>query len=175
MRPFRVEQLCGSTFRGCSPRGILGLRSVSTTTNHLQEAHKTNYEDLYRYPSGRWLWDEEEQLRRRYRSFNVPELQKVAAESVGSKSCMTITKVLDSYHNKIFRLVMEDKKTVTVRMPSPNAGPPRYMIASEVATMELVRALYTCDKITIDVLMLLTGSQAFGSCPSSTCVQRYCR
>lgn len=35
---------------------------------------------------------------------------------------------------------MDDGKTVIARIPNPNAGPPFYATASEVATMELVRS-----------------------------------
>ncbi|KAL1965694.1 hypothetical protein VTN77DRAFT_5194 [Rasamsonia byssochlamydoides] len=42
---------------------------------------------------------------------------------------------------KCFRLVMNDGQTVIARIPNPNAGPPSYTTASEVATMELVRTV----------------------------------
>jgi hypothetical protein len=34
---------------------------------------------------------------------------------------------------------MNDGKVVIARLPNPNAGPPFYATASEVATMEFVR------------------------------------
>lgn len=40
------------------------------------------YADYFCYTSGRWLWDEEEQLLDRYKAFNVLELQRIAAKSV---------------------------------------------------------------------------------------------
>jgi len=99
------------------------------------------YEDIFRYTSGRWLWDEEQQLRDRYNKFNVTELQQVAARSVGSKSCASMIKLAEGGYNKVFRLVMNDGKAVIARLPNPNAGPPFYTTASEVATMEFVRIL----------------------------------
>lgn len=34
-----------------------------------------DYEDFLRYTSRRWLWGEEQQLKDRYKAFNVTELQ----------------------------------------------------------------------------------------------------
>ncbi|KMU75038.1 hypothetical protein CISG_04325 [Coccidioides immitis RMSCC 3703] len=44
------------------------------------------HEDFFRYTTGRWLWNEEEQLRKRYRRFNVEELQNAAARALGGTS-----------------------------------------------------------------------------------------
>ncbi|KAL3428980.1 kinase-like domain-containing protein [Aspergillus tetrazonus] len=66
--------------------------------------------------SGRWLWDEEQQLRDRFSPFDVPQLQKVAASSVGASKCVEITKLAE--------------------------GSPRYyMTAFEVATMDFARSI----------------------------------
>jgi hypothetical protein len=51
------------------------------------------WETFYRYTSGRWLWDEDEQLSRRYVKFNVTELDRIAAQSTGSASCVEATKL----------------------------------------------------------------------------------
>jgi len=50
-------------------------------------------------------------------------------------------KLAEGGYNKVFRLVMNDGKAVIARLPNPNAGPPFYTTASEVATMEFVRIL----------------------------------
>ncbi|PTU21289.1 hypothetical protein P175DRAFT_0459676 [Aspergillus ochraceoroseus IBT 24754] len=97
--------------------------------------------DFFRYTSGRWLWDEEQQLRDRFSPFNIPELQKVAASSVGAKKCVTITKLAEGSFNKTFRLMMDNGMTVIARIPHPIAGPQHYTTASEVATMEFARSI----------------------------------
>ncbi|KAJ5587245.1 uncharacterized protein N7459_003010, partial [Penicillium hispanicum] len=97
------------------------------------------FEDFFRYTSGRWLWDEEQQLRDRYKAFNVAELQSLAAKAIRSGNCVSMTKLAEGGYNKVFRLLMNDGKTVLARIPNPNAGPPFYTTASEVATMEFVR------------------------------------
>ncbi|PYI05424.1 phosphotransferase family protein [Aspergillus sclerotiicarbonarius CBS 121057] len=97
--------------------------------------------DFFRYTSGRWLWDEEERLRERLSPFNVSELQKVAAESVGATKCITMAKLAEGTFNKTFRLEMDNGSVVIARIPHPIAGPGYYTTASEVATMEFVRSV----------------------------------
>lgn len=97
-----------------------------------------DYEHFFRYTSGRWLWDEEQQLRDRYKAFNVAELQIVAAQAIGSGNCVSMIKLAEGGYNKVFRLLMGDGKQVLARIPNPNAGPPFYTTASEVATMQFV-------------------------------------
>lgn len=104
----------------------------------LPVAHQPQYEDLFRYTGGRWLFDEDQRLKERYRPFNVDALRSVAAESVSSKCCVSLAKLGEGRYNKVFKLVMDDGKTVIARIPNLNAGPAFYSIASEAATMDFV-------------------------------------
>lgn len=97
--------------------------------------------DLFSYTSGRWLWDEEERLRERYKVFNVEALQKIACDCVNATFCVNIKKIGEGGFNKVFRLSFENGASVIARIPNPNAGPPRYTTASEVATMDFVSIL----------------------------------
>ncbi|KKK25535.1 hypothetical protein AOCH_001085 [Aspergillus ochraceoroseus] len=97
--------------------------------------------DLFRYTSGRWLWDEEQQLRDRFSPFNVAELQRMAARSVGADTCTAIAKLAEGSFNKTFRLEMDNGFSVIARIPHPIAGPRYYATASEVATMEFARTI----------------------------------
>lgn len=99
----------------------------------------SQYADFFGYTSGRWLWDEEQQLHDRYRHFNVPALQRAAANNVGASSCVDMRKLAEGSFNKVFRLVMDDGRVVIARVPNPNAGPQRLTTASEVATMDMVQ------------------------------------
>ncbi|KAL6706710.1 Phosphotransferase enzyme [Coniothyrium glycines] len=100
-----------------------------------------DYENYYRYTSGRWLWDEESQLRERYKCFNVSELKKIAARTIGAQACVSISKLAEGGFNKVFRLAMDDGTVVIARIPNPNAGPPFKTTASEVATMDFARTV----------------------------------
>ncbi|KAL3473127.1 kinase-like domain-containing protein [Aspergillus californicus] len=93
---------------------------------------------LFRYTSGRWLWDEEQQLRDRFSPFNVAELQKVAASSVGADKCVAITKLAEG---KTFKLTMDNGVNAIARIPHPIAGPRYNMTAAEVATMDFARGV----------------------------------
>jgi hypothetical protein len=94
--------------------------------------------EFCRYTSGRWLWDEDERFRERCRFFNVPELQKVAANVTGSARCCSMTKIGEGNFNKVFKLVMDDGSIAMARIPHPNTGPAFYTTESEVATMDFV-------------------------------------
>jgi hypothetical protein len=103
-------------------------------TSSTRRAH----EQFFRYDSGRWLWDEERELRARYRRFNVEELKGIAAKSVGAKSCVSMIKLAEGGYNKVFKLRMDNGAVAIARIPYPNAGPSFKTTASEVATMDFV-------------------------------------
>lgn len=114
------------------PRLLHASQGIPSSCN---DEHK----DFFRYTGGRWLWDEEKQLRERYKQFNVQELKRVAARSVMAEVCVSMTKLAEGGFNKVFRLLMNDGKAVIARLPNPKAGPSFRTTASEVATMDLVR------------------------------------
>lgn len=117
-------------------------RAIHTITTYQKDKKKDDPDQyLFCYTSGRWLWDEEEQLLDRYKAFNVSQLQTLAAQAIGSERCESIIKLAEGGFNKVFRLEMNDGKTLLARIPNPNAGPSFYTTASEVASMEFVSFL----------------------------------
>ena len=102
---------------------------------------KTDTNPLFCYTSGRWLWNEHQQLKLRYRHFDVPSLQQAARLATGAQKCTSIKKIGEGNYNKAYRLEMEDGRGVIAKIPHPNAGPPVLTTASEVATMEFARAI----------------------------------
>ncbi|KAG5292524.1 hypothetical protein I7I48_04645 [Histoplasma ohiense] len=62
----------------------------------------------------------------KYKRFDGAELQRIAASSVGSRTCSCMIKLAAGGSNRI---------------PHPNMGPPFKTTASEVATMDFVRLL----------------------------------
>ncbi|KAJ8205237.1 hypothetical protein LV164_005645 [Aspergillus fumigatus] len=74
---------------------------------------------LFSYTSGRWLWDEAAQLRKRYQPFNVEEHKQTAARSA-------------------FLLTMGDDVQVIAKIPNPYI-PQKFVTASEVATLDFLR------------------------------------
>lgn len=77
-------------------------------------------------------------MSQRYVRFDLRELARLAAEAVGSKSCVGIEKYPDGMYNKALLLTMDDGTQAVAKVPNPNAGRPHFTTASEVATMEFV-------------------------------------
>lgn len=73
--------------------------------------------------------------------FNVAELKRIAAESIGAKSCVSMIKLAEGGYNKVFKLVMDNGGVAIARIPLPYAGPASKTTASEVATMDFVSFL----------------------------------
>lgn len=97
-----------------------------------------NPQDFFGYTSGRWIWNEKQQLQERHREFDILELQKIAMESTSSGPCVSMEKLEEGSYNKSFKLTMADGKRIIARIPNPNAGPASLTTASEVATMDFV-------------------------------------
>ncbi len=84
-------------------------RTISCTPrNQIPKDSEAQYEEFYRYTGGRWVLGEEKELRDRHKIFDVPVLQRLAAESFGARSCSTMTEMLEGSFNKVFRLVMSN-------------------------------------------------------------------
>ncbi|GFN20339.1 phosphotransferase family protein [Aspergillus tubingensis] len=138
------------------------LSSRRYSNQHHSQPHLDNIignpKDFFRYTSGRWLWDEQQQLQERYREFNILELQNIAIQASYSKSCLIMGKIGEGSYNKSFKLTMDNGKTVIARIPNPNAGPAYLTTASEVATMDFLRTI-----LHIPVPKVLAWSSAVGS------------
>lgn len=84
--------------------------------------------------------DEAREMAMRHASFNMNELAKCAAESVGFSlsQCIRVEKYPDGMFNKTFLFTMQDGTEVVGKVPNPNAGRVHNTTASEVATMDFV-------------------------------------
>lgn len=129
--------LCGTPYSNIGRLTL--LRRFSINQSKTDSPYDDDYHEFYRYTSGRWLWDEEQQLRNRYRKFNVLELQRTASNVMGAQRCIQMSKIGEGNFNKVFMLTMDNRSVVIARIPHPNAGPPIITTASEVATMDFVR------------------------------------
>lgn len=52
-------------------------------------------QDFFRNTSGRWVWGGEQQLREKYREFNIAELQKVAMDASSVGPCFRMEKICE--------------------------------------------------------------------------------
>lgn len=87
-------------------------------------------------------FNESLRLAERRLSFNVDELKNVAARSVHKpvSDITSLRKVAEGGFNRIFELCMKDGTSILARLPYPTTIPRRLAVASEVATMDFVRA-----------------------------------
>ncbi|KAF8306825.1 protein kinase subdomain-containing protein PKL/CAK/Fmp29 [Clavulina sp. PMI_390] len=97
--------------------------------------------DLFDYTSGRWIINEPLRMAERRRVFNVDELRRLAAESVGrsSEDVLSFSKLAEGGFNRSFLVTMHDGFQMVARIPYPKMAPKSYGIASEVATMDFLR------------------------------------
>ncbi|KAF1967046.1 hypothetical protein BU23DRAFT_592829 [Bimuria novae-zelandiae CBS 107.79] len=96
-------------------------------------------QQFYKYTSGRWLWNEEYQLARRYVEFDLPGLLQVSAQAIEARSCVKFEKLPEGNFSKVFLIAMDDGRELIAKLPNPNAGRPHFTTASEAATMDYVR------------------------------------
>ncbi|CAG8331179.1 unnamed protein product [Penicillium nalgiovense] len=88
------------------------------------KVHTCAQDDLFRYTSGRWLINEEHQLKQRYVKFDINNLCSQAASLFGPETkCVQIVK-LEGNFNKAFILTMDDGNEIIAKIPCPNAGIP---------------------------------------------------
>ncbi|KAL8787607.1 MAG: hypothetical protein Q9195_007695 [Heterodermia aff. obscurata] len=107
--------------------------------HHFLKHESTSNEDYFQFTRGRFVYNERHEMSQRYVRFDIHELGRIAAEAVGSKSCIGMEKYPDGMFNKAFLLSMENGVQVVAKIPNPNAGRPHMTTASEVATMDSVR------------------------------------
>jgi hypothetical protein len=84
--------------------------------------------------------DEGSQVSCRQIRFDMNELAKTAASSMGAEKCVPVQKCLDGLYNKAFIFTLDDGRQVIGKVPNPNAGTSHFTTASEVATLDFVGA-----------------------------------
>ena len=94
--------------------------------------------EFFNFMKGRFVTNEQHELARRHRKFNVGELAQHAARAVKADRCLSIKKHPDGMYNRVLLLFMDNGKEVVAKIPNPNSGQPHYTTASEVATMKFV-------------------------------------
>ncbi|KAJ7164870.1 protein kinase subdomain-containing protein PKL/CAK/Fmp29 [Mycena filopes] len=97
---------------------------------------------LFNYTSGRWIVNDALRLSERRREFEVDELCRLAAQSVGRtpQDIDTFVKLAEGGFNRIFLITMHDGFEMVARIPYPVTVPKFYAVASEAATMRFLRS-----------------------------------
>ncbi|EEP80258.1 predicted protein [Uncinocarpus reesii 1704] len=135
MRPFNGLVTSSNALFLLGKSRIISLTADSQNVSGLASASQ---ETLFCYTSGRWLYNEQRQLDLRYVRFDVEGLCKTAGDVLGAP-CTQITKLRGGLYNKVFSLKTDAGEELLARIPNPNAGSSRVVIASEVATLDFLR------------------------------------
>lgn len=100
--------------------------------------------DIFSYTAQRWLWNESEQLHRRYVKFDLEALIRAAENAAGNGAkCVEVTKLPEGNFNKTLLMEMHDGRQMIARLPNPKAGHSYYTTVSKVATMDYVLPICT--------------------------------
>ncbi|RDX52769.1 protein kinase subdomain-containing protein PKL/CAK/Fmp29 [Lentinus brumalis] len=97
--------------------------------------------DLFDYTSGRWLINDALRHAERRRVFNIDGLRRLAAQSVDRSpdDIVDFAKLPEGGFNRTFLITMRDGFQMVARIPYPATVPKYFAVASEVATMTLLR------------------------------------
>lgn len=98
-------------------------------------------QDFFNYTSGRWIYNEKQQLEARRIEFSADALKKAAADALSVPNSFDMIKLPEGLFNRAFLLSDAEGKEVIARLPTSLAGPPQLTTASEVATLQLMRSL----------------------------------
>ncbi|KAH3973014.1 hypothetical protein HBH52_147360 [Parastagonospora nodorum] len=124
-----LSSFCGLSKTRASRR--FGIRNIMT-----------GRQDLFEYTLGRWIYNEKLRLEERQLYFSVEGLKKAATRALNQpeSNVQSLRKLAEGGFNRIFELSMKDGTSILARLPYPSTLPRRLAVASEVATMDFVRA-----------------------------------
>ncbi|EJF63622.1 protein kinase subdomain-containing protein PKL/CAK/Fmp29 [Dichomitus squalens LYAD-421 SS1] len=99
-------------------------------------------DNLFDYTSGRWIINDALRHAERRRVFNVDGLCRLAAQSVDRSpdDIIDLTKLAEGGFNRTFLITMRDGFQMVARIPYPATVPKELAVASEAATMALLRS-----------------------------------
>ncbi|KAJ6602449.1 kinase-like domain-containing protein, partial [Mycena vulgaris] len=95
-------------------------------------------ESLFSYTSGRWLYNESQQMAQRYTKFDVSALNRVISSACDGASVLCMEKK-EGVFNKSFIATLTNGRRAVARIKNPVAGPAHLTTANEVATMDFTR------------------------------------
>ncbi|KAF8591989.1 protein kinase subdomain-containing protein PKL CAK Fmp29 [Ramaria rubella] len=98
--------------------------------------------EFFEYASGRWIFNDDLRHAERRRIFKVDELSRLAAEAVNRSpdDIVRLEKLAEGGFNRTFLITMRCGFQMVARIPYPVTIPKYFAVASEVATMALVRS-----------------------------------
>lgn len=95
--------------------------------------------DMFKYTSGRYLYNETLRLAERYINFDVEALKRIVVQSVNREHVSHMMKLAEGGFNRVFLLEMDDGLEVVVKIPYSILVPKELTTKSEVATLDFLR------------------------------------
>ncbi|KAF8256640.1 kinase-like domain-containing protein, partial [Lactarius quietus] len=131
-----------------SPRSFrVSCSSSITTPNRWPPRHEFSImahlpSNLFEYTSGRWIFNDDLRQAERRLVFKVDELCRLAAEAVNRSpdDIIHLEKLAEGGFNCTFLITMRCGFQMVARIPYPATIPKYFAVASEVATMALLRS-----------------------------------
>ncbi|KAL5333381.1 kinase-like domain-containing protein [Aspergillus crustosus] len=116
-----------------SPTGTVLPKGRNLTTSSQQ--------DLFKYTSGRWIYNEDIRFGERYLEFDIEALRNAVASSISRPPAdiVSFLKLSEGGFNRLFQVTFNDGRHVIARIPYPATVPDHYTVASEVATLDYLR------------------------------------
>ncbi|KAL4787336.1 kinase-like domain-containing protein [Aspergillus varians] len=98
--------------------------------------------DLFEYTSGRFLFNEQLRCAERHVQFNVDALSSVVCRAVSrpATELTSIVKIAEGGFNRVLQVTFNDGYAVIARIPFKSTVPKHYAVASEAATLHLLRS-----------------------------------
>ncbi|KAF9895001.1 hypothetical protein FE257_004625 [Aspergillus nanangensis] len=98
--------------------------------------------DLFEYTSGRFLFNEELCRAERRIPFDLDALARAACNSTGRRlnGVASITKLSEGGFNRVLQVTFNDGYAILARLPYKTTVPKHHAVASEAATLALLRA-----------------------------------
>ncbi|PIA89672.1 Altered inheritance of mitochondria protein 9, mitochondrial [Cercospora beticola] len=122
------------------PRALSAPHTSLCLGDNVLKSDKHGDASLHRFTRGRFVCNEEYEMRQHHVDFDLRQLEKLAARAANATRCVHVKKFPDGLHNKALLMTMDDGKEVVVKLPNPNAGRPHFTTASEVATLDFIRS-----------------------------------
>ncbi|KAE8149656.1 kinase-like domain-containing protein [Aspergillus avenaceus] len=114
--------------------------------NTARLSNGASHNDLFRYTSGRWVYNEPLRLAERHLEFDVFALKRIITATFDhpASDIVKFFKLSEGGYNRVFQANFADGKCVIARLPYPSTTPEQYTIASEAATLNYLRLHGIC-------------------------------
>ncbi|KAH9925056.1 protein kinase subdomain-containing protein PKL/CAK/Fmp29 [Epithele typhae] len=140
--PLQTLQQFNSFRLGHSSRSAPSPCVGSSSTTRALSSFVQNHNEWFEDTTGRWLFNDARRREERIRMFDVHELCRLAADSVGRRpsDIIRFEKLAEGTSNRVFRITMDDNFQMIARIPYPVVHAKYLVVASEVATLSLLRS-----------------------------------